>query len=166
MRRRIFYFLFIFLMLIIDQVSKLFVTQKIPLYSSLNIIPGFFNLTHIHNRGAIFGFLSRSGSQLVYYLLMLASLVAFGLVVYYFFKTSPQERFLEISLSLILAGALGNLMDRIFRGYVIDFVDLYLRKWHWPAFNAADASVSIGAVFLIFILLFKRRSKCSPSSSK
>ncbi len=157
MRRRIFYFLFIFLILFIDQVSKFIISQKIPIYSRLNIIPGFFDLIHIHNRGAIFGFLSRSGSQLVYYFLMVASFVAFSLVLYYFFKTSPQEKFLEISLSLILAGALGNLIDRIFRGYVIDFVDLYVKKWHWPAFNIADASVSIGAVFLILILLFKRR---------
>lgn len=166
MRSRLFYFLFISLVFIIDQVSKYLIAQNIPLYSSLNVVPGFFNLTHIHNRGAIFGFLSRSGNDLVYYLLMLASLVALGLVVYYFFKTPPKEKFFEIALSLILAGALGNLIDRIFRGYVIDFADLYLKKWHWPAFNVADASVSFGAVFLIFILLFKRRSKCSPSSSK
>lgn len=166
MKRRTLYFLFILLMFFIDQVSKFIIVKNIPVYSSLNVVPGFFNLTHIHNRGAIFGFLSRSGSDLVYYILMLSSLIALGLVVYYFFKTPPQERSLEIALSLILAGALGNLADRIFRGYVIDFVDLYLKKWHWPAFNVADASVSVGAMFLIFILLFKGRSKCSPSSSK
>lgn len=163
MKPRFFYFLFILFTLILDQVSKLFIIRNLPLSSSLNIFPGFFNLTHIHNRGAIFGFLSQSRSQVVYYLLMLASLVALSLVIYYFFKTPHEEKFLEISLSLILAGALGNLIDRIFRGYVIDFLDFYVRKWHWPSFNVADASVSIGAVFLIFILLFKRRSKCSPS---
>lgn len=166
MKRRIFFFLFILLMLIVDQVSKFIIIRNLPLFSSLNVIPGFFNLIHIHNRGAIFGFLSQSESQVVFYLLTLASLVALSLVVYYFFKTPPEEKFLEISLSLIFAGALGNLIDRIFRGYVIDFVDLYFKKWHWPSFNVADASVSIGAVFLIFILLFKKRSKCFPSSSK
>lgn len=164
MKRRYFFFLFILLMLILDQVSKIFIVRNLPLSSSLNIIPGFFNLTHIHNRGAIFGFLSQSRSQVVFYLLMLASLVALSLVVYYFFKTPPEEKSLKISLSLILAGALGNLIDRIFRGYVIDFLDFYVKKWHWPSFNVADASVSIGAVFLIFILFFKRSSKCSPSS--
>lgn len=157
MKSRRFYFLFILLLLIFDQVSKIFIAQNLPLFSSLNVIPGFFNLTHIHNRGAIFGFLSQSGSQAVHYLLMLASFVALSLVVYYFFKTPPEEKFLEMSLSLILAGAFGNLMDRIFRGYVIDFLDFYLKKWHWPSFNVADASVSIGALFLIFILIFKRR---------
>lgn len=164
MKTRFFFFLFILLVFILDQVSKIFIVRNLPLSSSLNIIPGFFNLTHIHNRGAIFGFLSQSGSQLVHYLLMFASLVALSLVVYYFFKTPPEEKFLKISLSLILAGAMGNLIDRIFRGYVIDFLDFYVKKWHWPSFNVADASVSIGAVFLIFILFFKRSSKCSPSS--
>lgn len=164
MKTRFFFFLFILLVFILDQVSKIFIVRNLPLSSSLNIIPGFFNLTHIHNRGAIFGFLSQSGSQLVHYLLMFASLVALSLVVYYFFKTPPEEKILKISLSLILAGAMGNLIDRIFRGYVIDFLDFYVKKWHWPSFNVADASVSIGAVFLIFILFFKRSSKCSPSS--
>lgn len=164
MKRRYFFFLLILLMLILDQVSKIFIVRNLPLSSSLNIIPGFFNLTHIHNRGAIFGFLSQSRSQVVFYLLMLASLIALSLVVYYFFKIPPEEKSFEISLSLILAGALGNLIDRIFRGYVIDFLDFYVKKWHWPSFNVADASVSIGAVFLIFILFFKRSSKCSQSS--
>jgi len=157
MKSRRFYFLFILLLLFVDQVSKILIARSLPLFRSLSVIPGFFNLTHIHNRGAIFGFLSQSGSQTVHYLLMFASFGALGLVVYYFFKTPPEEKFLEISLSLILTGALGNLADRVFRGYVIDFLDFYLKKWHWPSFNVADASVSVGALFLIFILIFKRR---------
>ena len=157
MKSRRFYFLFILLLLFVDQVSNIFIARSLPLFRSLSVIPGFFNLTHIHNRGAIFGFLSQSRSQAVHYLLMLASLVALSLVVYYFFKTPPEEKFLEISLALILTGALGNLADRVFRGYVIDFLDFYLKKWHWPSFNVADASVSIGALFLIFILILKRR---------
>lgn len=164
MRRRFFYFLFILLILIVDQFSKFLIIRNVPLFSELTIIPHFFNLTHVHNRGAIFGFFSQSGSQLVYYLLMLASFVALCLVIYYFFKTSAKETFSEISLSLILAGALGNLIDRIFRGYVIDFLDFKVREWHWPSFNIADSCVSIGALFLIFILFFKRRSTCSQSS--
>ncbi|MFP4083188.1 MAG: signal peptidase II [Candidatus Aminicenantes bacterium] len=157
MKKRLFYFLFILFVVMVDQGSKLFILTELPVYSRINVIPGFFNLTHIHNRGAIFGFLSQTESQSVYYLLMLASLMALGLVAYYFFKTSPQERFLQISLSLIIAGALGNLLDRIFRGYVIDFLDFYIKKWHWPSFNVADASVSMGAVFLIAVLIFKRK---------
>lgn len=157
MKRRLPYFLLIILILIADQASKIWIARTLPLFSHRSLIPGFFNLTHIHNRGAIFGFLSRSPSPAVHYFLMMASLVAFLLVLYYLFKTPPQERFLEISLSLILAGALGNLIDRILRGYVIDFLDFYVKSWHWPSFNVADSSVSVGAVCLVFLLLFKRR---------
>lgn len=155
--KRVYYFLFIVGMLAVDQISKYFIVRYLPPFSRIRVIPGFFDLTHIHNRGAIFGFLSQSGSQTVYYLLLLASLLALFLVVYYFFKASPDERFLELSLSLILAGALGNLLDRIGRGFVIDFLDFYLGHLHWPSFNVADACVSLGALFLIFILFFKRR---------
>ena len=164
MNRRLFYFLLILILLIADQLTKTIVAQKIPLLSRKSIIPGFFNLTHVRNRGAIFGFFSQSGSQILYIILMLASLAAFCLVVFYFLKTPTSERFMIISLSLILAGALGNLIDRIFRGYVIDFLDFYVRKWHWPSFNVADASITIGAFLLIFVFFFKRRPKCSPSS--
>ncbi len=162
MNRRIFYFLFILILLAADQLTKAIVAQKIPFLNSKSIIPGFFNITHIRNRGAIFGFFSQSGSQFLYVMLTLASLVALVFVVFYFFKTPTSERLLIISLSLILAGALGNLIDRIFRGYVIDFLDFYVKKWHWPSFNIADASITIGAFFIIFIFFFRKRLKCSP----
>ncbi len=161
MNRRIFYFLFILILLAADQLTKAIVAQKIPFLNSKSIIPGFFNLTHIRNRGAIFGFFSQSGSQFLYVMLTLASLAALAFVIFYFFKTPTSERLMIISLSLILAGALGNLIDRIFRGYVIDFLDFYVKKWHWPSFNIADASITIGACFIIFIFFFKKGLKCS-----
>jgi signal peptidase II len=122
----------------------------------VRLIPGFFNITVIHNKGAIFGFFSQTGNQLVYVLLTLASFAALGLVVYYFFKTPPAEKLMKISLSLVLAGALGNLIDRIFRGYVIDFLDFYVEKWHWPFFNVADSCITIGACLLILVF-FRRK---------
>lgn len=157
MKNRFPYFILIALIIITDQASKIWISRTLLLFSHRVVIPGFFNLTHIHNRGAIFGFLSRFPGPLVHYILMGASIVAFFLVLYYFFKTSAQERFLQISFSLILAGALGNLIDRIMRGYVIDFLDFSINKWHWPSFNVSDASVSVGVVILIFLLLFKRK---------
>jgi signal peptidase II len=120
-------------------------------------------LVHIRNKGAIFGFFSQSGNIWVFVLLTLASLAALGLVIYYFFKTPPNEKILKISLSLILAGAVGNLIDRVFRGSVIDFLDFSVKGWHWPSFNLADSCISIGALLLVFVFLFKRSSKCSPS---
>ena len=164
MNRRIFYFLFILILLAADQLTKAIIAQKIPFLNSKVIIPGFFNLTHIRNRGAIFGFFSQSGSQFLYVILTLVSLTALVFVVFYFFKTPTSERLMITSLSLILAGALGNMIDRIFRGYVIDFLDFYVKKWHWPSFNISDASITIGAVFIIFIFFFRKGLKCSPSS--
>jgi len=164
MNRQLSYFLFILVLVIADHLTKAIVSQKIALLTNIRVVPGFFNLTHIRNRGAIFGFFSRSGSQLIYIVLTLASLAALGLVIYYFFKTPTSERFMKISLSLILAGALGNLIDRIFRGYVVDFLDFYVKNWHWPSFNIADASITTGGFLLIFIFLFKRRPKCSQYS--
>ncbi len=164
MKHRSFYFLLVLVLLIVDQITKALVFKKIAFLSSQSIIPGFFNLTHIHNRGAIFGFFSQSDSQLLHIVLLLATLVALALVVYYFFTTPPAEKLAKISLSLILAGALGNLIDRVFRGYVIDFLDLYIKKWHWPSFNVADSCVTIGAFLLVFIVFFKRRRTCTPSS--
>lgn len=164
MRGRTFYFIFVSLFLIIDQLTKTFIIRNINLYNNISVIPGFFNLAHVRNKGAIFGFFSQSGSSIVYILLTMASLAAMGLVIFYFIKTPPSEKLLKISLSLILAGALGNLIDRVFRGYVIDFLDFYVKGWHWPSFNVADSCISIGAFFLIYVFFFKRSPKCTPSS--
>jgi len=164
MKHRALYFIIIIVVLSIDQLTKSLIVRSITIQGSKSVIPGFFNLTHIRNRGAIFGFFSQSNSQILYVFLTLVSLTALGLVVYYFFKTPRSDRFMKVSLSLILAGALGNLIDRVFRGYVVDFLDFYIRNWHWPSFNVADSSITIGAFLLIFILLFKRRPTCSQSS--
>lgn len=164
MKHRITYFVMIAILLIADQWSKALIARNIILHSSKEVIPGFFQIVHIRNKGAIFGFFSQSGNRYVYLLLTLASMAALGLVVYYFFKAPPEERWLKISLSLIMAGALGNFIDRVFKGYVIDFLDFSVKGWHWPSFNLADSCISIGAILLIFIFLFKRSPTCSRSS--
>jgi signal peptidase II len=166
MKQRIPHFLLIIFLLVVDQITKAWIARNIVLNSSKQVIPSFFQLVHIRNKGAIFGFFSQSGNRYVFVLLTLASLAALGFVVYYFFKASPGDKWLKISLSLIIAGALGNFIDRIFKGYVIDFLDVSVKGWHWPSFNVADSCISIGAVLLIFIFLFKRSPACSPSSSR
>lgn len=150
------YLLFVVSMLILDQLTKIIIARNIPLYSHIRIIPGFFDLTHIRNRGAIFGFFSQSGSRAIHLFLLAASLVALVLIIYYFLKISPDKKLIKISLSLILAGALGNLFDRCIQGYVVDFLDFYVRNWHWPTFNVADSCISIGAFLLVIIFFFKR----------
>ena len=164
MKQRIPYFVLILVLVIADQFTKAMIARNIILNSSKEIIPGFFHLIHIRNKGAIFGFFSQSGNRYVFLLLTLASLTALGLVVYYFSKAPRDEKLLRVSLSLIMAGALGNFIDRVFKGYVIDFLDVSVRGWHWPSFNVADSCISIGAVLLVFIFLFKRSPTCSPSS--
>jgi signal peptidase II len=164
MKQRIPYFVLMLFLLTADQVTKALIARNIILNTSKEIIPGFFHLVHIRNKGAIFGFFSQSGNRFVFLFLTLASLAALSLVVYYFFNASPKDRLFKLSLSLIMAGALGNFIDRIFKGYVIDFLDVSVKGRHWPSFNVADSCISIGAVLLISIFLFKRSPICSPSS--
>ena len=146
-----------------DQVTKAVVAGHVTLYESVPVIRGFFNITRIHNKGAIFGTFSQTGSPLVFALLTAASLAALGFVVYYFFKTPSTDGLMKFALTLILAGALGNQFDRLVRGHVIDFLDFYVGRAHWPFFNVADSCISVGAC-LMLVVLFRRKPSCTPSS--
>jgi signal peptidase II len=163
MKRNAPYFLFILALMALDQAAKYVISRTVDLFETRTVIPGIFNITRIHNKGAIFGAFNQSNDRAVFVALTAASLLAFGLVGFYFFKTPASDRLMKISLSLIMAGALGNLADRLVRGYVIDFLDLYVRKSHWPFFNVADSCISIGAVLMLFIF-FRRKPACTPSS--
>jgi signal peptidase II len=165
MRKNLPYFALIGFLLGLDQASKWLIAQHVPLYESRKVIPGFFNLTHVHNKGAIFGFFSHPANTSAFLILTAASLAAMALVIFYFIKTPAGERGTKLALSLILAGALGNLIDRLARGYVIDFLDLHIRSRHWPFFNVADSCITIGAV-LLFAMFLVRKPACSPSSSE
>jgi signal peptidase II len=157
------FFLIMLGLVVLDQVTKILVARTVDLYESVPVIPGFFNITRIHNRGAIFGTFSRTSNQLVFLLLTAASLAALALVVYYFFKTAAADRLMKVSLTLIMAGALGNQFDRLVRGHVIDFLDFYVGRAHWPFFNVADSCITIGACLMLFTL-FRRKPACTPSS--
>jgi signal peptidase II len=150
-------------LVVLDQVTKNLIARTVDLYESVPVIPGFFNITRIHNRGAIFGTFSQTNNQVIFVLLTAASLTALALVVYYFFKTPASDTLMKVSLTLILAGALGNQFDRLIRGHVIDFLDFYIGRAHWPFFNVADSCISIGAL-LMLITLFRRKPACTPSS--
>ncbi|MEN6560596.1 MAG: signal peptidase II [Acidobacteriota bacterium] len=157
------YFLLAGALIALDQATKNLVARKLPLYDSVPVIPGFFNITRVHNKGAIFGTFSQTGNTLVFALLTAASLAALAFVVYYFFKTPASDKLMKVSLTLIMAGAVGNQFDRLVRGYVVDFLDFYVGKAHWPFFNAADSCITIGAC-LMLVVLFRRKPACSPSS--
>ena len=157
------YLLLILGLVALDQATKNLIARTVDLYESVPVIPGFFNITRIHNRGAIFGTFSQTNNRYVFLLLTAASLAALAMVVYYFIKTPASDKLMKVSLTLIMAGALGNQFDRLVRGHVIDFLDFYVGKAHWPFFNVADSCITVGAL-LMLVILFRRKPACTPSS--
>jgi signal peptidase II len=142
--------------IVIDQISKLVVFELMPLYESLIVIPGFFNITHVHNPGGAFGFLAEQSAALRYFVFLFISSVAVVLIIYFYHKTPDNYLLLSCGFALILGGAVGNMIDRIRLGVVIDFLDFYVGNLHWPAFNVADSSITIGMVIFIYHLLFNK----------
>ena len=132
---------------IVDQITKQLVVSQMQLYQSIEITP-FFNLFYVHNYGAAFSFLSDQPGWQRWFFTAVTSMVSLG-IVFWLTRLRASQRLLIAALTLVLAGALGNLYDRIMYGYVIDFIDWYVGSYHWPAFNIADASISLGAVLLI-----------------
>ncbi len=157
------YFALMLALLALDQATKFIIARTVALYQSVTVIPGFFNISRVHNKGAIFGTFSQTNNKLFFLVLTAASFAALALVVYYFFKTPAGDKLMKVSLTLIMAGALGNQFDRLVRGHVIDFLDFHIRDAHWPFFNAADSCITIGACLMLAILL-RRKPACSPSS--
>ena len=144
--------------LIADQLTKLWVNAKIPYLGSVPVIPGFFSLTHIKNRGAIFGFFDQGGGgQLKFIIITVCSVIALVIVTLYFFKTPVSDRLTLAGLSFIMAGALGNFADRFLKGSVTDFLDFYVKHWHWPFFNVADLCITTGSCLLLLTLFIRRK---------
>ncbi|MET0084029.1 MAG: signal peptidase II [Sedimenticola sp.] len=131
----------------LDQVSKQLVESSLMLYEAVPVMP-FFNLTLAYNEGAAFSFLSDQGGWQRWFFSGLALLVSIILVIW-ISRLQQRERLIAISLSLIVGGAIGNLIDRVLFGHVIDFLDLYYGQWHWPAFNVADSAIFVGVVLML-----------------
>lgn len=144
------------IVLLLDQASKMIVLKYMPLYDSISVIPGFFNLTHIHNPGGAFGFLAGQSPFVRKFVFIVISFFALCLI-FYFYKITPRNYFmLTNALAMIFGGAAGNMVDRIRFGKVVDFLDFYIKNLHWPAFNIADSAISIGMCVLVFHILFKK----------
>jgi len=156
MRRHAPYALLAAAVILLDQATKALLVRTVPFYSSVRVIPGFVHLTHIHNRGAILGFFSQSESPWTPFILLGLNLAALTLVFWYYSKTAREERGMRTALALIVGGAVGNMIDRIARGYVVDFIELSIGRFHWPTFNVADSGITIGAVLLLFTVVFRR----------
>ena len=135
------------LTIILDQCSKLVVDGLMQLYESIPVMP-YVNLTYVHNTGAAFSFLSDAGGWQRWFFAGLAALISVTITVW-MAKLKQHETLLAVALALVLGGAVGNLIDRLAYGYVIDFIDVYYQTWHWPAFNIADSAITIGVVLMI-----------------
>ncbi|MGB1261525.1 MAG: signal peptidase II [Cognaticolwellia sp.] len=136
------------LCLIADQVTKQWVVSAFNLHESLNILP-FFNLTYVHNLGAAFSFLADQGGWQRWFFTAIATIASVVFTVW-LAKTPKSQTLLSIAFALMLSGAVGNLIDRVLFGYVIDFLDFYGFGYHFPAFNIADSMIFIGAALMIF----------------
>jgi len=141
----------------IDQISKWVIIDHLPLYESRPVISRFFNLVHVRNRGMAFGLMNKPDLDGVFYLLILATLATVVLLLFWFIKLREENARLLIGMSLILGGAVGNLMDRIRFHEVIDFLDFYLGAYHWPAFNVADAAITVGTFWVGLSLIFQKK---------
>jgi signal peptidase II len=137
----------------LDQLTKAMVRHWMPLHESITILPGMVDFTHVRNSGAAFGILNAAEFPFKSAVIALIATAALMGVAVYAARISPHQRAARIGLALIIGGAAGNLVDRILAGYVIDFVDVYWRGYHFWAFNVADSAITIGVAVMILDML-------------
>jgi signal peptidase II len=147
-RSRLPYLLLVILILIFDRWTKSLIHEQFDVNQSVPVIDGLFNITYVRNTGVAFGIFSSISSPAKAILLSIFTAAAAVAVAVYSVRSSEKNRLLQVSLSLILGGALGNLYDRLTYGYVIDFVEIFIGSYSWPAFNVADSAISTGVVLL------------------
>jgi signal peptidase II len=138
---------------VLDQITKALVRRRLALHESVNVVPGFLDLTHVQNTGAAFGMLNAADFPFKWAVLVLIAAVALGVVALYAGQVAAEAASARFGLALVLGGAVGNLIDRVRAGYVIDFVDVYWGSYHFWAFNVADAAITVGAAVLILDML-------------
>ncbi len=144
--------------LLLDQATKLYIDRTMDLHTSITVVKNFFNITYLRNTGAAFSFLSNFSYRLPFFILI--SVVAVTVILVVFHRLRPDQRFTAVALALIFSGALGNLIDRIRLGEVIDFLDAHWYDHHWPAFNVADSAICVGVALLaIDMIIEERRQK-------
>ncbi len=153
---RAIYFLLALLIVVLDRWTKHLAATRIALYAHIQIIPGFFRLTHTENTGAAFSLFAESPAHWKTGLLIGFSVIAMAIVIVLLWRQSRPLTMTGIALSLILGGAAGNLWDRVVSGKVVDFLLFYIKHYQWPVFNLADSSIVIGAGLLVLEILFSK----------
>lgn len=141
---------------VLDQLTKLAITRSLHPYEAVEVVPGFFNIVYYLNKGAAFGILNQGGAFRKLFLIgvSLAALALLAVLV-----KQSRDRLSALAFSLIAGGAVGNLIDRIRYGSVVDFLDFHVAGWHWPAFNVADSAITIGVGLAVFTYLFSKEHK-------
>jgi len=142
--------------IILDQCTKYLIIKSFALHQSIDIIEHYLTIVHTRNRGIAFGLFSRQDSEIQSTLLIITSLLAIAFIFYLLISLRGRQVYAVVTLSLILGGAIGNLIDRIRWGEVVDFIDLHWYHYHWPAFNCADSAISIGLVLLLIGMVTKK----------
>jgi signal peptidase II len=142
--------------LALDLATKAWVLANLPLGGGFTVIPGFFDITHVHNPGGAFGFLAGLGAEVRMLLFVAVALAAIALVLVFYWQTPTAERATAFGLALVLGGAVGNLVDRLRFGVVVDFLDVYAGELHWPAFNVADSAITVGVVLIAVRMLLQK----------
>jgi signal peptidase II len=149
----------------LDRVTKLLVDTNLSTHETVTLIPGFFDLVRTHNRGMAFGLMSEGEVEWRFFFLVGLTALVLAFVGVMLWQTSPRgmaaSRLSRLGLSLVLGGALGNLYDRLLRGEVTDFLDVYIGEYHWPAFNVADSAISVGVGLVLLDLWLARRKGVS-----
>ncbi|WP_022670782.1 signal peptidase II [Hippea alviniae] len=143
----------ILLFFILDYFSKSYIASNLPLNSSIEVIKGFFNIVHIRNAGIAFGVFAHLPPSIRLIALGGISIVVFVVVLYLILRGKDRNWLYIVSLAFLGGGDLGNLYDRIFKGYVVDFLDFHIGNYHYPAFNLADTFITVG-IFLLFVYKF------------
>jgi len=144
------------IIILLDQVTKLQIMQTMRLHESIPVIPNLFSLTYIRNPGAAFGLLAGSSNAFRMVFFGLTSIFALGLLGTILLRMPEHDWMGRVSVAGILGGAIGNLIDRLRYGEVIDFLDVYVENYHWPAFNVADSAITVGVIFLIIHFAFEK----------
>jgi len=147
----------------LDQVTKVLVQLKLPLGGHVTLIPGLLNLVHIHNKGAAFGLLSGWSAAYAWLFFVATTGVVLVVLGYLLWRLPDDHWPAALGYSLIMTGALGNFIDRVRLGEVVDFIDVYWGRYHWPAFNVADSLVCVGAAVLAWVII--REEKPADASN-
>lgn len=141
--------------LVADQLTKLYIDRGMQLFQSIPVMDGLFNITYVRNRGAAFSFLSHASWRLPFFIAV--SAIASLVILVAFKRLRDDQRLAQLSLAMIFSGAVGNLIDRVRMGEVIDFLDVYWKSHHWPAFNVADSLICVGVTLLALDMMREER---------